>query len=80
MPSRNPARSRGPPRPTDSLANARDMSGAARNVLRMSSRAALSATKAAMASSRRAMAALAFDNLDARLSGKAVLTPVPECR
>ncbi|HWI11665.1 MAG TPA: 2-hydroxyacid dehydrogenase [Burkholderiaceae bacterium] len=29
---------------------------------------------------RRAMAALAFDNLDARLSGRPVLTPVPECR
>ncbi|HEY9238027.1 MAG TPA: 2-hydroxyacid dehydrogenase [Burkholderiaceae bacterium] len=34
----------------------------------------------ATAQTRRAMAALAFDNLDARLSGKAVLTPVPECR
>ena len=29
---------------------------------------------------RRAMAQLAFDNLDACLSGKPVLTPVPECR
>jgi hydroxypyruvate reductase len=29
---------------------------------------------------RRAMAQLAFDNLDAKLSGKPVLTPVPECR
>ncbi len=32
MPSRRPARSRGPPRPTDSRASARDMSGAARSV------------------------------------------------
>ncbi len=29
---------------------------------------------------RRAMAELAFSNLDAKLSGKPVLTPVPECR
>jgi lactate dehydrogenase-like 2-hydroxyacid dehydrogenase len=34
----------------------------------------------ATAQTRRAMAALAFDNLDAQLSGKPVLTPVPECR
>ena len=34
----------------------------------------------ATAQTRRAMAQLAFDNLDAKLSGKAVLTPVPECR
>ena len=34
----------------------------------------------ATAQTRRAMADLAFANLDARLSGKAVLTPVPECR
>jgi hydroxypyruvate reductase len=34
----------------------------------------------ATAQTRRAMAALAFDNLDARLSGKPALTPVPECR
>jgi len=34
----------------------------------------------ATAQTRRAMAALAFDNLDARLSGRAVLTPVPECQ
>ena len=38
MPSRKPARSRGPPRPTDNRASARDMSGAARSVVRMSSR------------------------------------------
>ncbi len=29
---------------------------------------------------RHAMAALAFDNLDARLSGRPVRTAVPECR
>ncbi len=34
----------------------------------------------ATAQTRRAMAALAFDNLDARLSGKPAPTPVPECR
>lgn len=34
----------------------------------------------ATAQTRRAMADLAFDNLDAKLSGKPVLTPVPECR
>lgn len=34
----------------------------------------------ATAQTRRAMAALAFDNLDAKLSGKPVPTPVPECR
>ena len=34
----------------------------------------------ATAQTRRAMAALAFDNLDARLSGQPVPTPVPECR
>ena len=39
MPSRRPARSRGPPRPTDNRASARDMSGAARSVVRISSRA-----------------------------------------
>jgi hydroxypyruvate reductase len=34
----------------------------------------------ATAQTRRAMAQLAFDNLDAKLGGKPVLTPVPECR
>lgn len=34
----------------------------------------------ATAQTRRAMAQLAFDNLDARLGGRPVLTPVPECR
>ena len=34
----------------------------------------------ATAQTRRAMAALAFDNLDAKLSGQPVLTPVPECQ
>jgi phosphoglycerate dehydrogenase-like enzyme len=34
----------------------------------------------ATAQTRRAMAELAFANLDARLHGRAVLTPVPECR
>ena len=34
----------------------------------------------ATAQTRRAMADLAFANLDAKLSGKPVLTPVPECR
>ena len=34
----------------------------------------------ATAQTRRAMAKLAFDNLDAKLSGHPVLTPVPECR
>jgi lactate dehydrogenase-like 2-hydroxyacid dehydrogenase len=34
----------------------------------------------ATAQTRRAMAALAFDNLDARLSGKPAPAPVPECR
>ena len=32
------------------------------------------------AQTRRAMADLAFDNLNAQLTGKALLTPVPECR
>ncbi len=66
MPSRRPARSRGPPRPTDSRASARDMSGAARSVVRMSSRAALSATKVAIASSRRAIAALSVSGAASR--------------
>jgi lactate dehydrogenase-like 2-hydroxyacid dehydrogenase len=34
----------------------------------------------ATAQTRQAMAALAFDNLDARLSGRPVQTPVPECQ
>jgi hydroxypyruvate reductase len=34
----------------------------------------------ATAQTRQAMAALAFDNLDAKLSGRPVLTPVPECQ
>ena len=34
----------------------------------------------ATAQTRRAMADLAFDNLNAQLTGQAVLTPVPECR
>ena len=34
----------------------------------------------ATAQTRRAMADLAFNNLDAQLSGRPVLTPVPECR
>ena len=34
----------------------------------------------ATAQTRRAMAELAFNNLDAKLSGRPVLTPVPECR
>jgi hydroxypyruvate reductase len=34
----------------------------------------------ATAQTRRAMAELAFANLDAKLGGKPVLTPVPECR
>ena len=34
----------------------------------------------ATAQTRRAMADLAFSNLDAKLSGQPVLTPVPECR
>ena len=34
----------------------------------------------ATAQTRRAMADLAFANLDAKLSGRPVLTPVPECR
>lgn len=34
----------------------------------------------ATAQTRRAMAQLAFDNLDAKLGGRPVLTPVPECR
>jgi lactate dehydrogenase-like 2-hydroxyacid dehydrogenase len=34
----------------------------------------------ATAQTRRAMAELAFANLDARLHGRAVLTPVPEWR
>ncbi len=34
----------------------------------------------ATAQTRRAMADLAFDNLNAHLTGQAVLTPVPECR
>jgi lactate dehydrogenase-like 2-hydroxyacid dehydrogenase len=34
----------------------------------------------ATAQTRRAMADLAFANLDAQLSGKPLLTPVPECR
>jgi hydroxypyruvate reductase len=34
----------------------------------------------ATAQTRRAMAQLAFDNLDAQLSGKPLLTPVPECQ
>jgi len=34
----------------------------------------------ATAQTRRAMAKLAFDNLDAKLSGRPVPTPVPECR
>ena len=34
----------------------------------------------ATAQTRRAMAELAFANLDAKLNGRALLTPVPECR
>ena len=34
----------------------------------------------ATAQTRRAMADLAFDNLNAQLTGQALLTPVPECR
>jgi len=34
----------------------------------------------ATSQTRQAMAALAFDNLDAQLNGRPVLTPVPECQ
>src|SRR3981189_2287115 len=53
MPSRKPARSRGPPRPTDSRASARDMSGAPLSMVRISSRAAPPATDRDVAARRR---------------------------